>query len=65
MARGLSCNVVNLPGMGGVFRVAPPVTVSADEIEEGLRILDEAFEYVLKGQGPKTKTNGVVVPALD
>ena len=48
MARGLSCNVVNLPGMGGVFRLAPPVTVTADEIEEGLGILDEAFGYVLK-----------------
>jgi 4-aminobutyrate aminotransferase-like enzyme len=49
MARGLSCNVVNLPGMGGVFRLAPPVTVSAEEIEEGLQILDESFSYVLKG----------------
>ncbi|BAE60889.1 pyridoxal phosphate-dependent transferase [Aspergillus flavus] len=47
MACGLSCNVVNLPGMGGVFRLAPPVTVTAEEIEEGLRILDEAFGYVL------------------
>ncbi|CAK96825.1 hypothetical protein CBS115989_6710 [Aspergillus niger] len=47
MACGLSCNVVNLPGMGGVFRLAPPVTVSAQEIEEGLKILDEAFAYVL------------------
>lgn len=44
---GLSCNVVNLPGMGGVFRIAPPVTVSADEIDAGLRILDEAFGTVL------------------
>ncbi|KAF9894551.1 hypothetical protein FE257_006436 [Aspergillus nanangensis] len=48
MARGLSCNIVNLPGMGGVFRLAPPVTVTAEEIEEGVQILDEAFSYVLK-----------------
>ncbi|PYI13138.1 PLP-dependent transferase [Aspergillus violaceofuscus CBS 115571] len=48
MACGLSCNVVNLPGMGGVFRLAPPVTVTEKEIEEGLEILDEAFHYVLK-----------------
>ncbi|KAI1084721.1 pyridoxal phosphate-dependent transferase [Whalleya microplaca] len=48
MACGLSCNVVNLPGMGGVFRLAPPVTVSAEEIEEGLHILDDAFHYVLE-----------------
>ncbi|CAG7944545.1 unnamed protein product [Penicillium salamii] len=50
MACGLSCNIVNLPGMGGVFRLAPPVTVTADEIEEGLQVLDEAFGYVLKTQ---------------
>lgn len=49
MTKGLSCNVVNLPGMGGVFRLAPPVTVTAGEIDEGLRILDESFGEVLKG----------------
>jgi 4-aminobutyrate aminotransferase-like enzyme len=48
MARGLSCNVVNLPGMGGVFRLAPSVNVTPEEIEEGLRILDESFAFVLK-----------------
>ena len=51
MASGLSCNVVNLPGMGGVFRLAPPVTVTAEEIEEGLHILDMAFERVLARRG--------------
>ncbi|KAH7130529.1 pyridoxal phosphate-dependent transferase [Dendryphion nanum] len=50
MTQGLSCNIVNLPGMGGVFRLAPPVTVSAEEIEEGIRILDEAFQFVLKSR---------------
>ncbi|KAM6522835.1 hypothetical protein FALCPG4_012448 [Fusarium falciforme] len=45
MELGLSCNIVNLPGMGGVFRLAPPVTVTAEEISEGLTILDEAFAY--------------------
>lgn len=48
---GLSCNVVNLPGMGGVFRLAPPVTVLAEEIEVGLEILDQAFGSVLKTKG--------------
>ncbi|KAB8230437.1 pyridoxal phosphate-dependent transferase [Aspergillus alliaceus] len=47
MVCGLSCNIVNLPGMGGVFRLAPPVTVTAGEIEKGLKILDEAFGYAL------------------
>lgn len=44
---GLSCNIVNLPGMGGVFRLAPPVTVTAEEISKGISILDEAFGVVL------------------
>ncbi len=39
---GLSMNIVRLPGMGGVFRIAPPLTVSDDEIDLGLTILDEA-----------------------
>lgn len=51
MACGLSCNVVNLPGMGGVFRLAPPVTVSAEEIDSAVHILDDCFECVLKEQG--------------
>lgn len=51
MVMGLSCNVVNLPGMGGVFRLAPPVTVSADEIDEGVQILDESFGYILREKG--------------
>ncbi|RDW87913.1 putative dialkylglycine decarboxylase [Coleophoma crateriformis] len=57
MAGGLSCNVVNLPGMGGVFRLAPPVTVSVEEIEEGLQILDEAFGYVLGAGAPAQSEN--------
>lgn len=48
MQLGLSCNIVNLPGMGGVFRLAPPLTVSAEEIELALQILDESFSYVLE-----------------
>lgn len=51
MTRGLSCNIVNLPGMGGVFRLAPPVTVSAEEIEEGLGILDASIAHVLATRG--------------
>lgn len=43
LEKGLSCNVVSLPGMGGVFRLAPPITVSQDEINDAIRILDQAF----------------------
>ncbi|WP_126974706.1 aspartate aminotransferase family protein [Frigidibacter oleivorans] len=43
MARGLSMNIVKLPAMGAVFRIAPPLTVSEAEIDEGLRIMGEAI----------------------
>ena len=44
MKLGLSMNVVQLPGMGGVFRIAPPLTVSDEEIDLGLSILGRAIE---------------------
>ncbi|PVE14057.1 aspartate aminotransferase family protein [Streptomyces scopuliridis] len=40
---GLHMNIVQLPGMGGVFRIAPPLTATEDELELGLTILDEAI----------------------
>ena len=43
MALGLSMNIVQLPGMGGVFRIAPPLTISNEEIDLGLSILADAF----------------------
>lgn len=44
MALGLSMNIVQLPGMGGVFRIAPPLTVSDAEIDLGLDLLGRAIE---------------------
>lgn len=40
---GLHLNIVQLGGMGGVFRIAPPLTVSESEIDLGLEILDQAL----------------------
>jgi 2,2-dialkylglycine decarboxylase (pyruvate) len=40
---GLHMNVVQLPGMGGVFRIAPPLTSTVAELDLGLSILDEAI----------------------
>ncbi len=40
---GLSMNIVNLPGMAGVFRIAPPLTVNDAEIDQGLAILESAI----------------------
>jgi 2,2-dialkylglycine decarboxylase (pyruvate) len=46
MTLGLSMNIVQLPGMGGVFRIAPPLTVSDAEIDLGLDLLKRAIENV-------------------
>jgi 2,2-dialkylglycine decarboxylase (pyruvate) len=43
---GLHMNVVQLPGMGGVFRIAPPLTSSEAELDLGLEILDQAIADV-------------------
>jgi 2,2-dialkylglycine decarboxylase (pyruvate) len=40
-------NIVQLPGMGGVFRIAPPLTVSDSEIDLGLELLENAIETSL------------------
>jgi 2,2-dialkylglycine decarboxylase (pyruvate) len=40
---GLHVNIVQLPGMGGVFRIAPPLTAVEDELSLGLAILDQAI----------------------
>ncbi|MDX8528417.1 aspartate aminotransferase family protein [Mesorhizobium sp. MSK_1335] len=45
--RGLSMNIVKLPGMGGVFRIAPPLTISEQELDLGLRTISDAIEAVL------------------
>jgi len=44
MARGLSMNITKLPGMGAVFRLAPPLTVKDEEIDAGLAIMADAFQ---------------------
>jgi 2,2-dialkylglycine decarboxylase (pyruvate) len=43
MELGLSMNIVQLPGLGGVFRIAPPLTVSEAEIDLGLDLLGRAI----------------------
>src|SRR5262249_38137260 len=43
LALGLHMNIVQLRGMGGVVRIAPPLTVSTGELDQGLAILDQAL----------------------
>jgi 2,2-dialkylglycine decarboxylase (pyruvate) len=47
LRRGLHMNIVQLPGMGGVFRIAPPLTVSDDELAQGLDVLEASLAHVL------------------
>lgn len=47
MRLGLSMNIVQLPGMGGVFRIAPPLTVRDEEIDLGLALLGSAIANCL------------------
>jgi len=46
MKLGLSMNIVKLPFLGGVFRIAPPLNVTDQEIDLGLELLDAAITRV-------------------
>lgn len=46
MELGLSMNITALRGMGGVFRIAPPLTITDAELDLGLSILDQAIADV-------------------
>ena len=48
--RGLHMNIVQLPGMGGIFRIAPPLTISEDDLHTGLDILESSLRAVLDAQ---------------
>lgn len=47
LRRGLHMNIVQLPGMGGVFRIAPALTIEESELETGLDILEASLAEVL------------------
>ncbi|MFK5582916.1 aspartate aminotransferase family protein [Serinicoccus sp. LYQ131] len=44
---GLHMNIVQLPGMGGIFRIAPPLTIEVDDLDRGLDLLETALERTL------------------
>jgi 2,2-dialkylglycine decarboxylase (pyruvate) len=49
---GLHMNIVQLPGIGGTFRIAPPLTSTEHEISLGLEMLDQAIREVAAGSRP-------------
>ena len=40
---GLNVNIVHFPGLGSVLRIAPPLTITTEEIDLGLEIIDRAL----------------------
>ncbi|KAJ5518882.1 Pyridoxal phosphate-dependent transferase major region subdomain 2 [Penicillium expansum] len=40
---GLWANLSSHPSFGGAFRIAPPITITEDQLVSGLKILEEAF----------------------
>ncbi len=40
---GLSMNIKNRPERGAVWRIAPPLTITEDELDRGVEILDKAL----------------------
>jgi len=47
LQRGLHMNIVQLPGMGGIFRIAPPLTITDADLDTGLDILSDALAACL------------------
>ncbi|MDD7963912.1 aspartate aminotransferase family protein [Actinomycetospora lemnae] len=43
LRRGLHVNIVQLPGLGGVIRMAPPLTITDHDLHLGLDILRDAL----------------------
>jgi 4-aminobutyrate aminotransferase-like enzyme len=48
---GLSANLATMTTFGGVFRIAPPINISDENLELGLKIMEEAFQRT-KGSLP-------------
>ena len=40
---GLHMNIVQLPGLSSILRIAPPLTAGTDELMLGLEIFDQAL----------------------
>ena len=51
LARGLSMNIVRHVGANSVWRIAPPLTVSEDEVDLALSIMDDSLAAVTAAGG--------------
>jgi 2,2-dialkylglycine decarboxylase (pyruvate) len=46
---GLNVNIVKFAGLGSVLRIAPPLTIAAEDVDLGLEILDRALADARSG----------------
>jgi 2,2-dialkylglycine decarboxylase (pyruvate) len=46
---GMNVNIVKFPALGSILRLAPPLTISADDVDLGLEILDRALTDAAAG----------------
>ncbi len=51
---GLNMNIVRVKGFSGVFRIAPPLNVTREEIDLGVSILDQAISEVNNNKNQKS-----------
>jgi 2,2-dialkylglycine decarboxylase (pyruvate) len=58
LRRGLSMNIVRAGSSANCFRMAPPLTISEEEIDLGIEILDASLRAVLAG-GRTITTSGL------
>jgi 2,2-dialkylglycine decarboxylase (pyruvate) len=56
--KGLSMNIRRRPERGAVWRIAPPLTVSKEEIDRAVAILDDALGESLAALGPGAERIG-------
>ena len=48
---GLHINIVQLPGLGGVIRMAPPLTIEESELHQGIDLLEQSIARALRAEG--------------
>lgn len=62
MELGLWAQLSTMPSFGGVFRLAPPLTTTKEELETGLRIIEKAFETTPGTMPLYTESEHVGIP---
>lgn len=62
--RGVWAQLSTIKSFGGVFRIAPPITITEKELQEGLAIMEEAFAST-PGTMPLYQSEGPLEVVVD